>query len=136
MFVLTHMCRIVFCLKGASFGKPRAVTHSFHMCLVVVVFCLKAPASGNVMQTEREKAEKKVHFLRSVLMNRYQEKVDGMLRGEKLVILIRLRMNSILMDEIFENTLNEEHNKLFLVKILLRENCNRLTMTWRSRIWR
>ena len=29
-------------------------------------------------------------------------------------------MNSILMNEIFENTLNEEHDKLFLVKIQLR----------------
>ena len=46
MFVLTHMCRTVFCLKGASFGKPRAVTHSFHMCLVVVMFCLKGASFG------------------------------------------------------------------------------------------
>ena len=47
----------------------------------------------------------------------------------KVVILIRLSMNSIMMNEIFENTLNEEHDKLFLVKILFREKCIRLSMT-------
>ena len=38
------------------------------------------------------------------------------------VILFRLSENSILMDEISEKSLNEELNKLFLVKIQLREN--------------
>ena len=39
------------------------------------------------------------------------------------------------MDEISENTSNEELNKLFLVKIQLRENCTRLNTTWRSKFW-
>ena len=39
------------------------------------------------------------------------------------------------MNEIAENTLNEELNKLFLVKIQFRENSSRLSTTWRSRIW-
>ena len=44
-----------------------------------------------------------------------------MVRGVKLVILIRLSTNSFLMNKIFENTLNEEHDTLFLVKIQLRK---------------
>ena len=43
-----------------------------------------------------------------------QGKVDGTVLG---VILFRLTENSILMNEISENTLNEELNKLLLVKI-------------------
>ena len=39
------------------------------------------------------------------------------------------------MNEISENTLNEELNKLFLVKIQFRENYARLSTTWRSKIW-
>ena len=39
------------------------------------------------------------------------------------------------MNEISENTLNEELNKLFLVKIQLRGNYTRLSTTWTSKIW-
>ena len=39
------------------------------------------------------------------------------------------------MDEISEKTWNEELNKLFLVKIQVRENYTELRTTWRSRIW-
>ena len=39
------------------------------------------------------------------------------------------------MDEISEDTWNEELNKLFLVKIQIRENFSRLGTTWRSKIW-
>ena len=39
------------------------------------------------------------------------------------------------MNEISENTSNEELKKLFLVKIQFRENCTRLSTTWRSKIW-
>ena len=51
------------------------------------------------------------------------------------VILYRLTKNSILMNEISENTLNEELNKLFFVKIQFRENYTRLSTTLRSKIW-
>ena len=34
-----------------------------------------------------------------------------------------------------ENTWNEELNKLFLVKIQIRDNCTRLSTRWRSTIW-
>ena len=39
------------------------------------------------------------------------------------------------MNEIFEDTWNEELNKLFLVKIQFAENKTRLSTTWRSNIW-
>ena len=39
------------------------------------------------------------------------------------------------MNEISENTLNEELNNLFMVKIQSREIYTRLSTTWRSRIW-
>ena len=35
MFVLTHLFCMVFCLKSASFGKPRAATNCFRMFLVI-----------------------------------------------------------------------------------------------------
>ena len=38
------------------------------------------------------------------------------------------------MNEISENTLNEQLNKLFLVQIQFRENYTRLSTTWRSKI--
>ena len=50
-------------------------------------------------------------------------------------ILFRLTKNFILMNEISENTLNEELNRLFLVKARFRENYTRLGTTWRSKIW-
>ena len=56
-------------------------------------------------------------------------KVDGTVFG---VILSRLTENSILMNEIFGDTWNEELNKLFLVQIHFRESCTRLSTTWRS----
>ena len=66
-----------------------------------------------------------------MLENRCQEEVEGTVQG---VILIRLTENSILTNEISESTLNEELNKLFMVKIQFRENYTRLSTTWRSRI--
>ena len=42
-------------------------------------------------------------------------------------------MNFLLMNGIFEITLDEEHNKQLLVKIQVRENCILLSMIWRSK---
>ena len=53
-------------------------------------------------------------------VSRCQGKVDGTVLG---VILFRLTENSFLMDEISENALNEELNKLFLVKNHFKEDC-------------
>ena len=53
------------------------------------------------------------------MQSRCQRKIDGTVLG---VILFRLTENSFLMIEIFEDTLNEELNKLWLVKIQFREN--------------
>ena len=61
--------------------------------------------------------------LRSVLQSRCQRKVDGTALG---VILFGLTENSILMNEIPENTLNVELNRIILVKLQFREN-NTLT---------
>ena len=66
-------------------------------------------------ETEREMKEK---VLWSVLQSRCQGEVDGTVSG---VILLRLTKNSILMNEISENTLDEELNRLFLVKLQFRE---------------
>ena len=71
------------------------------------------PRETVARQRERERKEK------VMLQSRCQRKVDGTALG---VILFRLTVNSILMNAISENTLNEELNKLFLVKIQLREN--------------
>ena len=68
----------------------------------------------------------------AVLSSRCQRKFDGT-TFERL--LFGLSENSVLMDEISEDTWNEELNKLFLVKTQLRENCTRLSTTWRSKIW-
>ena len=43
--------------------------------------------------------------------------------------------DSILMNEISENTLNEELNRIFLVKIQFRENYTRLSTTRRFITW-
>ena len=51
------------------------------------------------------------------------------------VILFRLSENSFLMDEISENILNEELNKLFLVKVQIREDYTWLSTAWRPKIW-
>ena len=56
-----------------------------------------------------------------MLQSRCQRKVDGTVLG---VILFRLTVNSIQRNEISEETWNEELNKLFLVKIQFRENCD------------
>ena len=61
-----------------------------------------------------------------------QRRVYGTVPG---VILFRLTENSCLMNEISENTLIEELNKRFLVKLQFRENYTRLSTTWRSKIW-
>ena len=82
-------------------------------------------ASGNRCKTEKERKEKD---LWSVLQSRCQGRV-----AVPGVVLFRLE-NSMLMNEISENTLNEL-NKVFLVKIQLRENYTRLSATWRSKIW-
>ena len=51
------------------------------------------------------------------------------------VILCRLTENSILVNVMSENTLNEELNSLFLVEIYFREKYTRLSTTRRSKIW-
>ena len=51
------------------------------------------------------------------------------------VILFRLSENSFLMDDISEKIFKKELNKLFLVKIRIREDYTWLSTTWRSRIW-
>ena len=87
----------------------------------------------------REKAKKAC--LAKPLQDRERERgkrrfCEGKVDGTALrVILFRLTENSILMNEISENTLNVELNKLFLVKIHFRESYTRLSPTWRSQIW-
>ena len=78
-------------------------------------------------QREREEREGSVISVAEPI----SRKVDRTVLG---VILFRLTENSILINEISENILNEELNKLFLVNIQLRENRTRLRTTWRSRI--
>ena len=80
----------------------------------------------------RQRRRGKRRFCDQRLQSRCQGKVDGTVLG---VILFRLKENSFLMNEISENTSNEELKKLFLVKIHFRENCTRLSATWRSKIW-
>ena len=82
----------------------------------------------------REKACNRETVVRqrwSVLQSRCQWKVDGTVFG---VILFRLTEHSILMNEISENTWNEELSTLFLVTIQFRENFTWLSTTWRSKI--
>ena len=80
-------------------------------------------------QREGEKTEGSVI---SVAESMSRKRVDGTVLG---VTLFRLTENSILMNEISQNTLNEELNKLFLVKIQFRENDIRLSTAWRPKIW-
>ena len=68
----------------------------------------------------------------SVLQSRVQRKVDGTVLG---VILSGLTEDTILMNEISENTLNAKINRIFLVKIQFRENYTRLSTAWTSKIW-
>ena len=63
-------------------------------------------------------------------MNRCQEKVEGTVQD---VILVRLKENSILVNEISEHTWNEELDKPIMVTSQSRENYTRLSITWRSR---
>ena len=46
-----------------------------------------------------------------------------------------LKENSVLVNDISEDTSNEELNKVLMVKIQSRENYTRLSTTWRSRAW-
>ena len=55
-----------------------------------------------------------------MLQSRCQGRVDGTVLG---VILFRLTENSVLMNEISENTWNEVLNKLFMVKNQLKSEC-------------
>ena len=85
-------------------------------------------AIGKPLQDrEREKV------LWSMLQSRYQGKVDGTVLG---VILYRLTKNSLLMNEISEDILNEELNNIFLVKIQFRANVSPLSTTkfWNDEI--
>ena len=50
-------------------------------------------------------------------------------------VLKRLSENSILMDEISEHIFNEELDKLFMVKIQLREDYIWMSTSWRYRFW-
>ena len=86
--------------------------------------CLGKPLQGR----EKEVKEK---VQRSLSQSRCQRNVDGTVPGD---ILFRLTEDSILMNEVSENTLNEL-NRIFLVKIQFRENFSRLSTTWRSKIW-
>ena len=52
-----------------------------------------------------------------------------------VAILFRLSENSFLMDEISEKIFNEELNKVFLVKIQIREDHTWLSTTWRYTVW-
>ena len=74
--------------------------------------CLQKPLQ------DREK-ERKESALQSVSQSRCQDTVDGTVLG---VVLFRLTENSFLMNDIFENILNEALNKLVLVKMQLRES--------------
>ena len=65
-------------------------------------------ASGNRCKTGKEKKQK----------SRCQGSVDGTVLG---LLLFRLTENSFLMNEISENILNDELNKLLLVEIQLGE---------------
>ena len=59
-----------------------------------------------------------------MLESQCPEEVEETVQG---VILVRLTENSILVNEIFENTFNEKLNKLFMVKIQFRENYAQLS---------
>ena len=64
-----------------------------------------------------------------MFQSRSKTKVDGPVLG----VILFLTENSILKNESSEKTWNEELNKLFLVKIQLRENYIWLGATWRFR---
>ena len=80
-----------------------------------------------------------------MLQNRCQRKVNGTELGvilfrftENLVLKSHseeLHKNSFLMDDISENIFNEEPNKLFSVKIPIREDYIWLSIRWRSGAW-
>ena len=114
----------------SDFSKPhaRALDSSvFLQCLrplfrTFLMMKAKTACIGKPLQ-DREKERE-----RAVLQSRCQGKVVGL-------ILFRLTKNSVLMNEISENTSNEELNKLFLVKILFGKDDSRLSTTWRSKIW-
>ena len=100
--------------------------------MVVLLFREKAKEACLAKPLQDRERERKEKVLWSVLQSRCQGKVDG---TALRVILFRLTENSILMNEISENTLNVELNKLFLVKFHFRENYSQLSTTWRSQIW-
>ena len=66
-----------------------------------------------------------------MLQSQCQGKVDGTVPG---AILFVLTENSFLMNEISEDVVNEELNRLFLVEIQLGVSCIRLSTTLRSEI--
>ena len=100
-------------------------------------FCIQVESKESMHRetdcwTEREKERNEREGFVISVVSRWQRKIDGTTLG---VILFRLSENSILMDEISEIILNEELNKLSLVKIQFRENYFWMSTRWRSRIW-
>ena len=76
-----------------------------------------------------------IKVLRIMLKGQFFKKVEETVRSLILTILRWRNMNFTPMIEIFENSWNEEHDKLICEKIQFRENCIRLNMSWRSKIW-
>ena len=103
--------------------------------------------SGNRCWTERNRRVRR--FCDQCCRIDVKRKVDGTVFGShslqthrksyseepQKILFWRLAENSILMDEISENIFNEEHNKLFLGKVQIREDNTWLSIWWRSRIW-
>ena len=94
-----------------------------------MLLCRKESQPRETVRRQRETKERESSVKNAE--GRCQAKVDSTVQE---VILIRLKKNSILMNEISENTLNEELHKFFLVNIQFRENYTRLSTTRRSRI--
>ena len=105
--------RTVDCSVFPQFLKPL-----FRKFLMVKA---KTACIGKSLQDKEKERKEKV--LWSVLQSRCQGKVGGTVLG---VILFRVTENSILMNEISENSLNEEL-KLFLVKTQFRGNYTQLS---------
>ena len=94
------------------------------LCRTFLMVKAKKTMHRETVARQREKKEK---VLCSVLQSRCQRKVDGTVLG---VILFGLTEDSVLMNEISENALNEELNRIFLMKNSCSENiCTRLGTT-------
>ena len=88
--------------------------------------------SGNRCWTERRFCDQ---CCRVDVKERSTERYQCESEESQKILFWRVTKNSTLMNEIFEDTWNEELNKLFLVKIQFRENFTRLSTAWRSKIW-